>query len=107
MRTILAFAAGMLVGSACMCACSERKRRHGGHGPRSYDPVHSPVDGRRETGQEWGPATPPETPAGGPEMTGEPRPTGLSPHEPPIKAASADDAPPLKGTPSDGSPKKS
>jgi hypothetical protein len=96
MRVFLGFVAGLLVGSACVCACRCMSRREwtDESRPRRYPPGYGAADNRRATGQEWGPETPPETPEGGPEMTGEPRPTGLSPHEPPIKSASAEDAPP-------------
>lgn len=95
MRLILAFAAGVLVGGACACACACLKRcKTARDAPRSYPPDTGAADNRRATGHEWGPETPPETPGGGPAMTGEPHATGLSPHEPPIKRASAADAPP-------------
>ncbi len=95
MRLILGFAAGFLVGSACVCACAcMRKREATEGGPRRAASGYGPAGDRRETGHEWGPETPPETPAGGPGMTREPHATDLSPHEPPIRSASADDAPP-------------
>ena len=96
MRLFLGFVAGMLVGSACVCACSGMRRREvaGESGAKRYAPGYGSVDNRRSTGHEWGPETPPETPTGGPEMTAAPHPTDLSPHEPPIKSASAQDAPP-------------
>lgn len=95
MRLFLGFVAGLLVGSACVCACNDKRRRErvGDSGPRRYSPGYSATENRRETGHELGPETPPETPEGGPEMTQEPRATDLSPHEPPIKRASAEDAP--------------
>ncbi len=94
MRLILGFAVGFLVGSACVCACLRRREAAGSGGPRRFAPDTSATENRRKTGHEWGPETPPETPAGGPEMTRQPHATDLSPHEPPIKRASAADAPP-------------
>lgn len=89
MRLLLAFAAGALLGYGCTCL-----KRCNAHGTRSRSSDPGAVDNRRETGHEWGPETPPETPEGGPSMTDAPHATGLSPHEPPIKSASAEDAPP-------------